>query len=875
MNLDNRLRRLLEAWVDLMTRRAGLVAALGLAGTLALGYYTATHLGINTSNTDLISSQVGWRQDHIAYEKAYPVYRNNLVVVIDAATPGLADEATDTLAAAMHGQPHLFPKVYVPGGGKFFARNGLLYLKPDELTALSQRLNRIQPLLGRLSADPTLPTFFSLLNDAMAPNANNNFDLKPIFNQLTGAFNASRHRRFFRLSWRKLMGGANQPGMGTRRLVIVQPKLNYGALLAGEKPMRRIHQLAAAHHLDPAHGVRVRETGDVALSNQELASVLDGAVWQAVLSLVLVGVVLYLGLRSLRLMAAAVATLISGLVGTAAFATAAFGELNLLSVAFAVLYIGLGISYAIHLCLRYREAAREGVATRGALRLAAGDVGLSLLLCAITTAVGFFAFIPTAYSGVAELGLISGVGMFISLVVSLTLLPALIMLLAARPPRARSVLEAGRGPFIGARAQRAIWVLAIVVAVACASALPDLRFDSNTLDMQNQHTEAVATYRDLLANSDRSPLTVVATRPTLAGAKQLANRLAAQPEIARAMTIADYVPSRQKAKLAKIGTMALTLALSAPNMAKHASTAQRRAAIASFAKALSAYRRQPGHDAATRAAAARLARALGVWRRWFKQQPPKAQKKILSRLHDTLLAGFPYQIHALMQSLHARRITLSNLPAALRRHWIGRDGSYRVEAFARGDLQNTAALKAFVASAKAVDSHITGPPVLELAAGRTVAHAFRNAFIYAAVFITLFLLLLLRSIVDTLRVLAPLVLSGLILAVASVGLDIPFNFTNVIALPLLLGVGVDSGIHVVRRLRTPHLHHEPGPFLSTSTARAVILASLTTIAGFASLLVSNYPGTVSLGQFLTIGMGALLLTTLVIVPSLFTIKGRG
>lgn len=873
-----RLEQWLAAWVDLMTRRAGWVIVIGVLITLLGGWYSATHLAMDTDDSDLISKSVPWRQDYIAYQNAFPVYTDNLVIVVDGATPDLASAATKRLAGALHDQPKLFKSVYVPGGGRFFARNGLLYLKADKLNDLADRLTRIQPFLGRLSSDPTLVTFFDLLSQAMAPDAPVKLNLSPVFGALADVFDASRAQRFDQMSWQNLMGG-DQPGVSDQRFIIVAPKLDYDALLPATAPMQAIRDAALRLNLDADHGVRVRQTGDVALSDEELQSVTQGAAWGSIAALLVVGIILYLGLRSWALMGASLASLVAGLVGTATFAALFVGRLNLISIAFAVLYIGLGIDYAIHVCLRYREAALEmveaaateladhGRAVRQALRVAISDVGLSLALCAFTTAGGFFAFIPTAYSGVAELGLISGAGMFISLLVSLTFLPAALTLIKPTIPARVAARRAPRVPFIGAGAQRIIWVAAVLLALACAATLPFIHFNSSTLDLKDPNSQSVKTYRDLLAHSKRSPLTLVTTRPTLAAANRLAARFKGRPPIDGAMTIADYVPSNQDEKLATIGDLALTMALMKPDMSQHAGFAARRQGIDAFASALKTYRqRDSGPDADS---AARLAKALSAWRTWFNGLSEGRQQAVLSHFHDRILGGFAAQVAALSDSLNAQRITQANLPAALRNRWIGQDGSYRVEVQPSGDLAKTAALKAFVASARQVAPRITGAPVLQLAAGRTVSDAFIQAFMYAGLFITLLLLLLLRSVLDTLRVLAPLALSGLILSATTVWLGIPFNFANVIALPLLLGVGVDSGIHVVHRLRQ-HRRGD-GPFLATSTARAVVLSSLTTMAGFGSLAFSHHAGTASMGKLLAIGMVAILVTTLIVVPALFRV----
>lgn len=862
--------RALTAWVDLMTRRALVVVLLGVVLTGLCAAYAATHLSMDTDNADLISAEVGWRQTYLAYEHAFPAYTDNLVVVVDGQTPGDASTAVDTLAGAMRQRRDLFSSVYVPGGGDFFARNGLLYLAPAKLDALADRLTRLQPFLGRLSAEPTVPTFFDLLDQAMAADAPVDLDLAPVFGELADVFSQSRAGRYHNLAWQQLIGG-DQPGVSRQRFIIAQPKLDYGRLLPGAPAMQAIRQIAEQRGLDADHGIRVRQTGEVALSDEELASVMQGVAWGAALTMLVVAALLYIGLRSWALMGISLASLVAGLVGTAAFAALAVGRINLISVAFAVLYIGLGIDYAIHVCLRYREALAElggkavdrAAGVRRALATAIGDVGVSLGLCAVTTAAGFFAFMPTSYSGVAELGLISGVGMFISFVVSLTFLPAAVALAAPWVPSRVPSPNSGRALSMGAGTRRVILGAAIVLAGLSLWALPGLHFDASTLDLKNPHSESVETYRDLLAHSERSPLTLAAMRNTLPAAKKLADRLARQPGVASAMTIADYVPADQDDKLATIGDLALTMAVMVPDTSQTAGFAARRQAMATFAGTLADYRRRTP-DAAP--AVARLSRALSSWQAWFSALDAKRQRAALADLHDRLFHGLKLQIQALSDSLSARRITLDNLPPGLRERWIGQGGQYRVEATPSADLSRTPAMRAFVASVQAVAPAATGAPAVELAAGQTVSHAFVMAFIYAGVFVTLFLLVLLRSLVDTLRVLAPLVLSGLVLCASTVWLDVPFNFANVIALPLLLGVGVDSGIHVVHRLRSG----ERGAFFATSTARAVVLSSLTTMAGFGSLALSHHAGTASMGLLLAIGMLAILVITLLLVPALFS-----
>ena len=220
----------------------------------------------------------------------------------------------------------------------------------------------------------------------------------------------------------------------------------------------------------------------------------------------------------------------------------------------------------------------------------------------------------------------------------------------------------------------------------------------------------------------------------------------------------------------------------------------------------------------------------------------------------------------LATSLEAGEITRDDLPADLVKQWVSTDGHYRVTVFPRENLNDQAAMRRFVTAVHTVAPDAIGFPVIYLEAGDAVVKAFKQAFLMALVAVTVLLLILLRPKADTILVLTPLLLAGVLTGAASVVLDIPFNFANVIALPLLLGVGVDSGIHMVHRMRAAP--PASGQMLETSTARAVLYSSLTTICSFGNLAVSPHRGMASMGALLTIGIGFTLLCTLVVLPAL-------
>jgi hopanoid biosynthesis associated RND transporter like protein HpnN len=663
-----------------------------------------------------------------------------------------------------------------------------------------------------------------------------------------GAFESSMVDRVQPLPWRDLMSGHRTSPEELRRYIEILPRLDFDLLFPGEPALTRIRTVADSLGLTAKDGVGV------------------------------VGLILYAGLRSARLIAAALITLLVGLVLTAAFAALAVGHLNLISMAFAVLYIGLGIDYAIHYSLRYRELRTRGAANQDALQQTAGDVGASLLMSAVTTAACFFAFVPTDFEGVSELGLIGGAGMLISFAITITLLPALFSLVPFRPTPGEAPLVGGvlpRGLANGVtRHRRAVLFGAAVVALASVALLPRARFDLDPLALRDPEGESTATFLELLGDSTARPMTVSVLAADREEAEEIAAGLERLEGVEAAISLDDFVPGGQEAKLATVERIARALGI-APEARDLPTTevpekstpptpgpSERMADVERFRRSVRGLELEPDEVDLGRFVTFQIRN----WQRRMEDLPQRRQERALERVEESLVGGLGRSLADLRTSLAARSISEEHLPEELVRRWVAADGTRRVEVIPRADLGDEEALRAFVAEVRTIAPRATGEPVINVSAGEAVVAAFRRALIGAAIATLLLLLLALRSVPDASRVIIPLLLAGAMTGAATVLFGIAFNYANVIALPLLLGVGVDNGIHMVHRRRAGTAPDRG--LLETSTARAVLYASLTTIFSFGNLAFSSHPGTASMGRLLTIGMLAVLVCTLVVLPAL-------
>ena len=846
------------------------VLAAALALTLCAGYVTVTTIGINTDTTDMLSEELAFRRNNTAVRAAFPQLTDVLSIVVEAGAGDAAGDAAARLARDLGGRPDNFHSVFYAEGDPFFRRNGLLYLSYDELQALADRLARAEPLLATLSRDMSLRGLAEVLGLALGQDldpAEQRF-LVPVLARLAetarAVANAPADGPPIRpMSWGEILNGTAEDAGERRRFILAQPVLDYGSLEPAARAIATVRARAKALGLEEDAGVRVRLTGEPVMLQDELRSVKSGLGLVGLASLVLVSIILAAGLRSPRLIFAVLATLIMGLVWTAGFAALVVGELNLISVAFAVLFIGLSVDFGIHFVLRYREALDRGAA-RHPLRFAAEGVGGPLSLSALAAAIGFFAFFPTSYRGLSELGLISGTGMFIALIANLTVLPAILRLWPAKPSAQPSGRRGTLGGLAAAQAALAHRPLAVVfcglaLGLAALLALPQAGFDDDPLNLRDPKSESVSTLHDLIADPRVQPYSAELLVPDLESAEALAAELERRPEVAAAVTLADYVPEAQDDKLAVIEEMSFFLApvflgggetLAPPDAAvRRAALARLRASLGTAGGALAG----PAKD---------LIAAIEA----LDPGPDS-----LSALEAAWLGGLPARLEDLGLALEAGPVGLDDLPAPLRERSLAADGRALIEIRPAEDLREAEARRRFVDAVVAVAPHASGTPVTITAAGRAVVRAFLEAAAVAMAAITLLLLVVLRSLRDSLLVLAPLLLAALLTVAATVVLGVPFNFANVIALPLLFGLGVAGGIHVVTRAR------EAGAtgLIGSSTPKAVLLSALTTIASFGALAMSDHRGTASMGVLLTVAITLSLATTLILLPALLTLtRGR-
>jgi hopanoid biosynthesis associated RND transporter like protein HpnN len=844
--------------VGLCSRHAWAVIAVASIITAGSGYYAARHFAINTDINKLMASDIDWRLREKAYARDFPGSFGSVLVVVDAPTAELATEASASLAKQLSTRPDLFHVVRQLDGDPFFAKNGLLFQPESDLARMTQGLGRAAPVIGALAGDPSLRGLTRALSFGLLGVQQGQAKLDDLQRALIMSADtvdqvlAGRPASF---SWRVLLTGAPR-STELRHFIEVQPVLDFSALQPGQAATDAIRKAASDLKLGTVYQARVRLTGPVAMADEEFGTLQDGAVVNVIGTIIIVLIILWLALHSPRIILAVFLNLAVGFAVTAALGLMMVGALNLISVAFAVLFVGLGVDFGIQFAVRYRSERFKSGDLYSALRSTAEKVGAPLTLAAAAIAAGFLSFFPTDYKGVSELGQIAGLGMLIAYVTTVTVLPALLTIL--HPPGEEEAIGYGvLAPVDRFLERHRIPVIAgtILVALGGLPLLYYLTFDFNPINLRSPAVESVATFLDLRTDPTLGANAINVLVPKSGNVNEVADRLRKVPEVDKVTTIAEFIPDGQDRKLALIGGLArqLQTPLSTENPTRPPTDAQNVVALQGSADALTKLASKasgPGADAANRLAASltKLA-AAGPDKR------AAADAAFVVPLRSALTS--------LRNYLQAGPVTQQNLPSRLKDQWIAADGRTRVQALPKGDPNDNETLRRFARAIQVQFPEAVGTPISILESGKTIVRAFIHAGLFALVSIAILLWIVLRRFGDVLLTLVPLLLAGVVTLEVCVLIGMPLNFANIIALPLLLGVGVAFKIYYIMAWRGGQTN-----LLQSSLTRAVIWSALTTATAFGSLWLSSHPGTSSMGKLLALSLVTTMCAAVLFQPAL-------
>ncbi|MFQ5482922.1 MAG: MMPL family transporter, partial [Nitrospinaceae bacterium] len=856
-------------------------------------WYTATHLGFNTKRSDLISRDLPY---DILYQRYRAEFENfdGMTIAVEGEDPDAMKGFAEALARRLQKHRDQFSEIFYKVDTEYFKNRALLFLDMPELRDLAEKLRGHQTFLENVNAAPGLNTLLFNINreisvgmvdtlmsgflgtdeDAGDDTADLSLLVSLLQQMIAHVNGESRYRSLWASFFTDREETLKEEGYlvsGNEKLlfILLNPVETQGDFAGSKKAIDQIRGLIRETRADYPD-LKVGLTGSDVIASDEMFTTMLDVKLASQIALVGVALLFIAAYRGVVKPLLAVASLLVALAWAMGYTTLTVGHLNIISVVFTTILIGLGIDFGIHILERYREERRAGAPVRAALLNTLKGTGRGNLAGAI--AFGAMAF--TNFIGIAELGIIAAGGILLCWLGMVLFLPALVCLEerwrrldyppSANGPRKEKLLNAFYA--------RYLWIIAVclLLLVWAGGKVVQLRFDYNLLNLQAQGTEAVTWELKILENAKRATWYVAVITDTLEAARQKYDAIRQLPSAGKVDSLFSAIPEDQEEKIPFIRALAQDLPEFEiePEDAPFSLQALRAAIKKIRFKLRKKESTGPQDDVAV---ASSLVARLG---KDLDRVDAKTAQQRLAAYSTLLFLDYRKKITNLQTALHPEPVQVDRLPKLLRQRFLGRTGKHLILVYPAINIWERPALERFLNEIRAIDPTVTGNAVHMFESSQLMIQGYVQGGIYAMAGIILYLLASLRNVPAVLLVLIP-TLAGSIWTVGCMDLlGVQFNMANLVILPLIIGIGVVNGVHILHRFR-----ESPGAennVLSKSTGQAVVLSSLTTMVGFGSLMTADHRGVYSLGLVLTLGVGCCLLASVTLLPAMLrfcTLRG--
>jgi hopanoid biosynthesis associated RND transporter like protein HpnN len=864
---------LLQQLTRLVCKRPLTIVIVAVLLTLLSGWLAATRLTMSSDTDRLVSETLPFQKTYLDYIKNFKD-QEFLYVVIDGRDAEKAKAFADDLAQRLAKFPDLIKQVTYRFGPEQFGNNMLLYLDSDQVEALNRQVEAMAPTLtpalksGRL--DELIAWFGRRLSAPQSADQQSGSEaffevLGPLFDGMTAAVASGSpyHSPLARFSDEELH---HYTFTDNGRFLVMQidvPK-DYSTPEVIEQPLAAIRS-ALDESRAQFPGLAAGLTGRPVLQADEMHTTNRDMMRATIIAVVGVSLLFIFAFGSLLRPLLAVATLLISIVWTLGLAAATVGSLNLLSSVFVLVIVGVGINWGMHLLARYQEEREHGRPAEEALSVAMVTAAVGNLTCAATASAAFFCALFTDFKALAELGLIAGSGILLSLVAMLTLYPSLLLLVDHRLGRGKKLRLTRLAP-LQAVVHRSGLVLAGAGLITAALTVWSvrLRFDDNLLKLQSVGLDSVKWELALMKEGGESTWFAATQVDTLDEAERLEYRFSKLPTVAKVTSLLDVLPTDQYEKRRLLGQAGQALNALTPRTDAPADPAATVRALRKVSDGLELIEEKlfaAGREADIASVRELIDKVNAAAAAIGRGGDDVAQR--LTDFQHAFMADLAQRLDHWQPRFHPGRVTPTSLPDALRDRFVGQNARKLIMITPAEDIWDPKKMAAFVSQLRTVDPTVTGAPVTSYETARLMRRAFQQtAILSLAVVVGLVWLhfFFWRAVA---LAFVPLLI-GLAWLLGGMGLfDISFNLANFFAIPILIGTGIDGGIQMVQRMyEQPHR-----PMLETSTATSVALSSLTTLLAFGSLMLGQHRGLASLGQIMALGTFSILVATVIVLPA--------
>lgn len=861
---------------------------------------TVHHLKFNTSRGDLVSKDLPYNQLNEKYRQEFENF-DGMLIVIEGKNPSQMKSFTEALVQKLETRKSLFSQIFYKVDTAYFKEKFLLYLDVQDLRDLGEKIESHRDFLEDINASPGLNQLLQSINaeissgmvktlladflgeeeDSSESDKDDSTDLSLLISILKQMAAHLNGETAFQSPWRSFLSNQEESLAEkgylvsedeTMMFILLNPKKAGDDFTGSRKSIEIVRTLIA--NLKPQFpDIQVGLTGGDVIASDEMVITLTDVTKATQIALAGVALLFIIFFRGVVKPLLTVLALVIAICWAMGFTTVTVGHLNILSVVFTTVLIGLGIDFGIHIIERYREERILGRDLPTALQKTIQGTGKGNFAGAMTTAMAFGAMTLTDFRGIAELGWIAGGGILLCFISMLLVLPALITL---EEKNRNNVYPKPAVPLAGTGAldkffnhYRWIILVSVGTVIWAGWSFKDLSFDYNLLNLQAKGTEAVQYELKIIDNAKRSTWYAAVITSSLEEAKQKHKILEAMPSVGKVESIVSVLPDNQEEKIELIKPLGPLL--DSLVVGPEDTFFSLKALIRTMKRIVFKLRSREESDTNDKNEPdAGSVEEAGHWAQRFLEDVRHIDKEVaanrLSSYSEKLFQDYREKMGDLKAGAHPTPVRIEELPANLKKRFIGKSGKYLVLVFPDINIWEREAMEDFLRQTRMIDPNVTGNAVHMFESSRMMKEGYIKGGIYAMAAIFLYILMSCKNLRTTFLVMLPTFVG----AIWTVGimdfLDVTFNLANLVILPLIIGIGVVGGVHIIHRYR-----EEPNKdicVLSKSTGRAVVLSSLTTMIGFGSLMVADHQGIHSLGLVLTLGVGSCLVASVTLLPAI-------
>ena len=875
----------------------GIVIGTGILLALASAAFAFFFLQINSNQDSLVSSSLPYHERYLEHIRNFGDQEYLYVVIKTGDTETGKKEAVqfaEALNYRLSVHPEFISAVYYCVSETDIGNHALFFTSLKEAETLSKTILALAPYMNRWISDPTLAAFFDLISELLVKGGGNIQDMDPAMMgkalETLGALLKNMDEILQKKTQYSPLAGFSQPVKRyffttNDKLLIMRllPVKDYGTMDVIRKPLEMVRQAIDATKAE-FPSVTAGLTGRPVLQADEMETTNNDMTMAAIVAVTLVGILFMVILHGWLRPFFVLLCLFAAMAWSFGFATATVGSLNLLSIVFALVLIGIGVDFGVHMVMRYVEANKGGLGPEDAVKATMFRTGPGIILGAITSVCAFYSVLGSDFVGLSELGLIGGTGVLFCLISMMTILPAMLLITGKKKLFPSSAPRVTAMPFFEPILRKPMRIILILIVISLAG-LPGLfrvKFSYNLLELQAQGLESVEYEKILIDSSGESTWYAILVADSLDEIKRLTQRVQTMPTVAKVESVLDFFPEQQAVKSALFQESATALGPVAEGVAltERPDANKLTKALTRLSDAFEILEEQLFTSGATK----ELSQVDQMLEYIHSAQAILEQEKERAALLEGMQNGLALDLNKILKKLtkllKAEQMTPDDLPSSLKDLHIGKDGRYQIKVIPKEDVWDFDKLNRFVAGLREVDPEVSGVPVGVLESARLMHRTFLSAAGLTIVLVIIILWLYSRSFRYIFLTMLPLGVSILWLLEIMGWFGLHFNLANFFAIPILIAIGVDGGVHLLarwRELQIPLIQYpkeKSGSLFNTSTPTAVVLSFATTMIGFGGLLFAHHRGMAGLGTVMVIGSFTGMLASILVLPPVLKLLGN-